>query len=230
MTNEPSGAGAGAPPPPPPPPPPQQGWQSTPQPPASPPPAGGQPGGTPQWTSNITARGTISGPGGVALADVPERIIAYIIDAIILGIIGFIVGTLTLSIFGENFGGIFGNFRVHNIVSALATAVIMLAVSAAYFIGMWTRMGGATVGMKVMKLSVRDATSGGPVTQSQAISRWMLVGAPFALSFVYVWGLIGWIVWLAALGFQIYLLVTTAQSPTRQGFHDVQAKTVVAKG
>ena len=185
----------------------------------------------PSWTSNLTARGTTAGPAGVALADVPDRVIAYIIDAIILGIVGFIVGTLTLSVLGDNFGGIFGiTVRIHNIVSALATAVIMLAVSAGYFIGMWTRMGGATVGMRVMKLSVRDAASGGPISQSQAITRWLLVAAPFAVSFVYVWGIIGWLVWLAALGFQIYLLVTTAQSPTRQGFHDVQAKTVVAKG
>lgn len=226
MTNDPAGAGA-----PPPPPPPQQGWQSTPQPPAAPPPAGGQPAGAPQWTSNLTARGTISGPAGVALADVPERVIAYIIDAIILGIVGFIVSTLTLSVLGDNFGGIFGiNVRVHNIVSSLATAVIMLAVSAGYFIGMWTRMGGATVGMKVMKLSVRDATSGGPISQSQAMNRWLLVAAPFAVSFVYVWGIIGWLVWLAALVYQIYLLVSTAQSPTRQGFHDVRANTVVSKG
>ena len=220
MTNDPSTGGST------PPPPPQQGWQSTPQPPASPPPAGGQAAGMPSWTNNLTARGTKAGPAGVALADVPDRVIAYIIDAIILGIVGFIVGTLTLSVLGDNFLG----FRFHNIVSSLATAVIMLVVSAGYFIGMWTRMGGATVGMKVMKLSVRDASSGGPISQSQAINRWLLVAAPFAVSFVYVWGIIGWLVWLAALGFQIYLLVTTAQSPTRQGFHDVRANTVVAKG
>ena len=62
----------------------------------------------PSWSSNITARGTIAGPAGVALADIPERVIAFIIDAIILGIIGFIVSTLTLSVLGDNFGGIFG--------------------------------------------------------------------------------------------------------------------------
>ena len=57
-------------------------------------------------------------------------------------------------------------------------------------------MGGATVGQKVMKLSVRDATTGGPITQQQAINRWLFVGAPFAISFLYAWGIIGWIVWL----------------------------------
>jgi uncharacterized RDD family membrane protein YckC len=196
------------------------------QPPAPPP-----GGGMPSWTNNLTSRGTQSGPAGVALADIPDRVIAFVIDAIILGIVGFIVGTITLSVLGDNYLGVFGlNYRTHNLVSSLATAVIMLAVSGAYFIGMWSRMGGATVGMKVMKLSVRDASSGAPINQSQAINRWLFVGAPFAISFIYVWGLIGWLVSLAVLAYEIYLLVTTAQSPTRQGFHDVQAKTVVAKG
>lgn len=213
-----------------PPPPPQQGWQSTPQPPGPPPPTGGQPAGSSQWTQNLTARGTMVGPAGVALADIPERIIAFVIDAIILGIIGFIVGTLTTSVLGDNFGGIFGNFRYPNLVSSLAAVVIMLVVSAAYFVGMWSRMGGATVGMKVMKLTVRDATTGQPIGQSQAITRWLVVGAPFAISFLYGWGVIGWIVAIAILAYEIYLLVTTAQSPTRQGFHDKYAKTVVAKG
>ena len=192
-------------------------------------PAGGG-GQMPSWTNNVTARGTVSGPAGVALADIPDRIIAFVIDAIILGVIGFIVSTLTLGVLGDNYG-VFGiAYRGHNLVSSLATAAIMLVVSGAYFIGMWSRMGGATVGQKVMKLSVRDATSGAPINQSQAITRWMYVGAPFALSFLYVWGLIGWLVSLAVLGYEIYLIMTTAQSATRQGFHDVQAKTVVAKG
>jgi uncharacterized RDD family membrane protein YckC len=189
-------------------------------------------GGMPSWSNNLTARGTMAGPAGVALADIPDRVIAYVIDAIILGIVGFIVSTITLSVLGDNLtGGVFGiNIRVHNIVSSLATAVVMLAVSAAYFIYMWSRMGGATVGMKVMKLSVRDASSGAVINQSQAITRWLFLAAPFAVSFIYVWGLIGWLVSLVVLVYEIYLLVSTAQSSTRQGFHDMQAKTVVAKG
>lgn len=180
----------------------------------------------PSWSSNLTARGTLSGPAGVALADIPERVIAFVIDAIILGIIGYIVGILTTSVLGDNF--VF--FKVANLVSSVVAVVIMLVVSGVYFIGQWSRMGGATVGMKVMKLSVRDATSGQPIGQQQAINRWLVVGAPFAISFLYVWGVIGWIVGLAVLAYEIYLLVTTAQSPTRQGFHDQYAKTVVAKG
>ena len=210
-------------------PPPQQSWQSTPQPPAPPPPAGGQPGGAPSWTSNLTAQGTIPGPGGVALADTPNRVIAAVIDFIILGIVGFIVTTLTTSMLGDNLGGFFGNFRVPSLLSSIAAALIMLVVSGAYFIGMWTRMGGATVGMRVLKLTVRDASSGGPITQQQAINRWLLFGAPWALTWFYGWGF-GIIISLLALAWYVYLLVSIAQSPTRQGAHDKQGNTIVAKG
>ena len=222
------------PPPPPPPPAGSPGWQSTPQPPG-PPPMGGQPGsGMPSWTNNITARGTKTGPAGVALADIPDRIIAFVIDAIIVGIVGFIVGFIMTQILGDNSVTIFGVVvptasRQPSLISSLATVVLMLAASAAYFIYMWTRMGGATVGMRVMKLAVRDSTNGGPISQQQAINRWFLVGAPFALYFLYAWGFIGWIVGLAVLVYEIYLIVTTAQSATRQGLHDTYAKTVVAK-
>ena len=205
---------------------PPQGWQSSPQPPAPPP-----GGGMPSWTNNLMARGTMSGPAGVALADIPDRAIAYIIDSIIIGIVGYIITIITTSVLGDNYLGIFGlNYRSPSLVSSIVAVVLLLIVSGAYFIGMWSRMGGATVGMKVMKISVRDASSGAMVGQGAAINRWLLVGAPFALWPLYQWSIIGWLVWLAVLAFEIYLLVTVAQSSTRQGFHDTYAKTVVAKG
>lgn len=189
---------------------------------------GGQPGGAPSWTSNLTAQGTIPGPGGVALADTPNRFIAAFIDFIILGVIGFIVSAVTTSVLGDNIlGGIFGNFRVPSVLSSIVAVVIMLAVSGAYFIGTWTRMQGATVGMRLLKLQVRDATTGGPITQQQAINRWLFFGAPLAISWFQVF--LGLILSIVVLVYYIYLLITIAQSPTRQGLHDQQGKTVVAK-
>jgi uncharacterized RDD family membrane protein YckC len=215
-------------------PPPQQDWQSRPQPPAPAPSGGGQPmgSGMPSWTSNITARGTVSGPAGVAVADLPDRIIAAVIDFIILGVIGFIAGAIIHPILGEDiFGGIFGvaTVRVPSLVSSLVVALIMAGVSAGYFIYMWLRMGGATIGMRVMKLSVRDATSGGPISQNQAIRRWAFLAGPWALSWFYSWG-IGFLISILVLVYYVYLLVSAAQSSTRQGLHDKQANTVVAKG
>jgi uncharacterized RDD family membrane protein YckC len=225
---------AATPPPPPPaaPPPPQQSWQSQPQQPGPPPPSAGQPAasGMPSWTSNITAQGTIAGPGGVALADLPNRIIAAVIDFIILGVVGVIVGAIIHPILGERigFGGVFVGVVVPSLVSSLVVALVMAALSAAYFIYMWLKMDGATLGMRVLKLQVRDAASGGQITQDQAVRRWAFLAGPWALSFFYSWG-IGFLISLAVLAYYIYVLVTAAQSPTRQALHDQQARTVVAK-
>lgn len=192
---------------------------------------GGQPpSGMPSWTNNLTKRGTMAGPGGVALADFTDRAIAAFIDFLILGIVGAIVASVTTGILGEELlGGIFGvSVKVPSLMSSLATVVVMLIVSAAYFVGMWTRMGG-TVGNKVMKISIRDASSGQPVSQGAAINRWLLLGAPAVLSSIYGWG-IGVILGLLVFVYYLYLIYTTASSATRQGLHDTYAKTVVAKG
>src|SRR3954452_8870227 len=118
-------------PPPPaaPPPPPQQNWQSTPQQPGPPPMGGGQPNsGMPSWTSNLTARGTMAGPGGVALADAPSRFFALVIDFIILGIIGAILNAVTTAIFGDTlFGGIFGSIKTQSLIGAIITVALLLA-------------------------------------------------------------------------------------------------------
>ncbi|MDL2335777.1 MAG: RDD family protein [Chloroflexota bacterium] len=192
---------------------------------------GGQPpSGMPSWTNNLTKRGTQAGPGGVALADFTDRAIAAFIDFLILGIVGAIVASITTGILGQELlGGIFGvSVKAPSLMSSLATVVVMLIVSAAYFVGMWTRMGG-TVGNKVMKISIRDAASGQPVSQSAAINRWLLLGAPAVLSSIYGWG-IGLILGLVVFVYYLYLIYTTASSATRQGLHDTYAKTVVAKG
>ena len=229
--NDPNAPGGQQPPAPqtPPPPPSGQGWQSTPQPPG-PPPMGGQPSGMPSWTNNLTARGTIAGPGGIALADATSRFIATFIDFLILGVIGYIINTISTSVLGDNFLGIFGlgTYKVPSLLSSLVTVVIMLVISGGYFIYQWSRMNGMTVGDRVMKLSVRDASTGGAMTQQQAINRWLLLGAPLAIDYFYGWG-VGIIVALVVFIYYLYLIYTIAQSPTRQGLHDTYAKTVVAK-
>lgn len=184
----------------------------------------------PSWTSNITASGTIAGPGGVALADIPNRIIAVVIDFIIIGIVGFIVGAIIHPILGERitFGGLIPDVVVPSLISSVVVALLMAAVSAGYFIYQWLKMDGATIGMRVLKLQVRDAGSGGPISQDQAIKRWAFLAGPAALSWFYSWGF-GAIISLLVLVYYIYLLITTAQSPTRQGLHDAQANSVVAK-
>jgi uncharacterized RDD family membrane protein YckC len=186
--------------------------------------------GMPSWTNNITARGTMMGPAGLALADIPDRIIALIIDDIILSVIGFVLAAILGGVFTETrtelVFGIPVPVREPSIIGLLLVFVIILVINAGYFIYQWSRMGGQTVGMKVMKVAVRDAATGGQITQNQAITRWLWLAWPQIAYFVPFLGLIAALV---ALVYYIYLLVTTAQDPMRQGLHDKQAKTVVAK-
>jgi uncharacterized RDD family membrane protein YckC len=183
----------------------------------------------PSWTNNLTDRSTPAGPGGIALADAPNRIIALVIDFVILGIIGFIVNTISTAILGDQL--VFFNVasgKYPSLISSLVAVLAMLVVVGGYFVFLWSRMDGATVGMRVLKLSVRDAATGGPITQSQAITRFIFLGAPYALEFFYGWG-IGFLISVLVLVYYIYLLYTVANDPLRQGLHDKQAKTVVAK-
>ena len=117
----------------PPAPPPRRGWAAPPPPPVQ------------------------TGPAGFVYADVPNRAIAYIIDAIIVGIVAgdhrrrssrasasrpgsFAPGTL--------------NFEV-NFVGLIVSAIVGAAISAAYFVYTWTSMRG-TLGMKVLGHADRE--------------------------------------------------------------------------
>ena len=159
-----------------------------------------------------------AGPAGFVYADVPNRAVAYIIDAILVGIVSGIVYSIIWGITGANIVGL--------IVSAIAGA----AISAAYFIYTWTSMR-ATVGMKVLSMQVGNAGDGKTLTTDQAIRRWLVIAAPSLLAQVFLsfFTPIGYLLSLASLGWFIYLVYTTAKSPTKQGYHDVFANTMVVK-
>ena len=167
-----------------------------------------------------------AGPApGVVYADTITRVIAYIIDAIIFFVVlVFIVGLIIVGIFTSGGGAA--------IIGTIILAVLGLAGSAVYFIYTWTRMR-ASIGQRVLGLETVNAADGATLTQEQAIRRWAFLFGPTALGSVlgYAPGLggIGSLVGLLAFIYQIYLLYTVSQSPKRQGYHDVQAGTVVVK-
>jgi uncharacterized RDD family membrane protein YckC len=192
-------------------------------PPAAPPPASNA------WTA-MSAPVT-AGPAGYVYADVPNRTIAYIIDAIILGIIGIVIaiilGSIGLASVNLNINS--PNFGEYNILAGLIAAVVSTIINGAYFVYTWTAMRGSP-GQKVLGMQVGNAADGATLTMEQAIKRWIALGAPFGLAQALnpLPGL-GLIIGLAALAWFIALLVTTAQSPTKQGLHDQYASTVVVK-
>jgi uncharacterized RDD family membrane protein YckC len=199
---------------------------SSPQP---PPPAAPPPGGN--WSPSPAAQ---VGPAGLVYADVPNRVMAFIIDAIILFVINFIVfailGAIGLNPWTPNPNATgLGDLLSYNPVVGLIQALVGLAVSAGYFIYTWTSMRG-TPGQKMLGMQVGNAADGATLTMEQGLRRWIALFAPSVIAqALFPWPLLGTIIGLAAFIWVIALIVTTAQSPTKQGLHDTFAKTIVVK-
>jgi uncharacterized RDD family membrane protein YckC len=189
-------------------------WQTPP--PAAP--GGFQPGSF--QPGNFQQAAVEAGPApGVVYADIVTRVIALIIDSVILFVPYFVIA-IPLAFMGS--------------IGSFVAAVLYLVGSGAYFVYTWTKMR-ASYGQKFMKLETVSAADGSTLTQERAIRRWAFMFGPTALVLVMsnlpilALALLGGLMSLVALGYDIYLLYTTSQSPKRQGFHDVQAGTVVVK-
>jgi uncharacterized RDD family membrane protein YckC len=157
------------------------------------------------------------------------RLVAYIIDGIILGAIsGALSGLLGLGwlrMAGLDLFGGDGHWLGLGGIGALGIGflgwiAITTTVSGLYFVGLWTQ-NGATVGQALLSLEVRNAADGARIAQDQAIRRWAYLVVP-VLSALPALGLF-------VLIYQLYLLVTTSNDPAKQGFHDKQVGTVVVR-
>jgi uncharacterized RDD family membrane protein YckC len=167
-----------------------------------------------------------AGPAGFVYADVPNRAIAYIIDAFIVGVVTSIITGIIGS--GVTVNLVSGEFSI-NVVALLIAGIISAAINAGYFIYTWTAMRG-TLGMRVLGMQIGNAGDGKTLTGMQATRRWLIVAAPgFAAQVVWVVPIIGWLIVLLAIGWFFYLLWTTYSSPTKQGYHDKFANTMVVK-
>jgi uncharacterized RDD family membrane protein YckC len=191
-------------------------------------PAPAEPAPTTQWAPPPPP--VQAGPAGFVYADVPNRAIAYIIDSIIVGIIAGIVGVL-LAGFGLTPVSIEPGTLVVtvNYLAVIVSAIVGLVIGFAYFIYMWTAQRG-TVGMKVLGMQVGNAGDGRTMTTNQAVRRAIAISGPSVLSqALYPIPAIGPLLVLFAFLWFCYLLYSTWKSPTKQGFHDVFANTMVVK-
>ncbi len=186
-----------------------------------------------RW-AEATAPKPVPGRAGLFYADVPNRSIAYIIDAILLAILGFIVAavfsSIGLSVYHATLQDLAnGSFGSVNYLAAIINAAATTAISGAYFIYTWMNMRGSP-GQRVLGMQVGNAADGASLTMDQSIKRWIALGAPIGIiSALNTIPTLGVLIALAGLIWFIALLVTTAQSPTKQGLHDQYAGTVVVK-
>ncbi len=182
----------------------------------------------PAWMTGLTSTAPVAGPAGLFYADLPNRIIAYVIDMILLAIVGFVIAAITGSFMPVVQFDLVNGFH-YNYLAAIVNAVIGAAVSAGYFIYTWTNMRG-TVGMKVLGMQIGNEKDGSTLSMDQAIRRWLAVGGWITIvSALNPLPLFGILIGLVSLGYVIYLLYTTAQSPTKQGFHDKFVGSMVVK-
>lgn len=170
----------------------------------------------------------VPGAAGFVYADVPNRVFALIIDAVILGVAYFIVGIILAAI-GLSTGGLVAGSVVFNPVATLVFAVVLSLINAAYFVWSWTTMR-ATFGMRALGMQVGNAFDGKTLTRDQAVRRAVALWGPTTVA-QFLGGMsgIGSILSLLAFLWVLYLLYSTAKSPTKQGFHDTFANTVVVK-
>jgi uncharacterized RDD family membrane protein YckC len=166
---------------------------------------------------------------GLVYADVPNRVIAYIIDAVLVAIVIVIIGAILAAV-GLATSSLTAAAVVQiDYVATIILGLIGLAISGAYFIYMWTTAR-ATIGMKALGLQIGNAGDGATITMEQGVRRYLALATPSILVQVFSpVPAIGSLLSLVALGWLIYLLYTTAKSPTKQGFHDVFANTQIVK-
>ncbi|HVD48310.1 MAG TPA: RDD family protein [Candidatus Limnocylindria bacterium] len=100
------------------------------------------------------------------------RAVAYIIDAIILGIIGGILSA-PLAV----------DYNDLNSASVRASNGIDLVLSLVYFALLWTYMG-ASLGQRIFGLRVADANTGQPISLGKAALRWLGLVLSFAVCLI----------------------------------------------
>jgi uncharacterized RDD family membrane protein YckC len=173
------------------------------------------------------------GDPGWYYADVPNRLMGYVIDAVILAILSFVGAVIISVVFGPV---VTFNLSAEPHVSvnsglAFANAGLGTAISALYFVVTWRRLGGSP-GQRLLRMRVWAAPSGGSITLRQGIVRWLFVGLPVGVEAMLSVALSGQAETLLLSGLAtwcIVLLVSTARDPMKRGFHDRIAGTVVIK-
>jgi uncharacterized RDD family membrane protein YckC len=179
----------------------------------------------------VTTTGMAAGvPAGFACADAPNRLIAYLLDAIVVSGAAFLAAAAVSALAGPavRFAAT-GEVRVNGAVLAL-DALVATAVNAGYFIASWTTLAGSPA-QRLLRLTVVGVDDGRPLTVSRAATRWLGLGAPFVVATALGLAVppLAGVLLLAALAWYAVLLAGVTGDPPKQGLHDRLAGTVVLK-
>jgi uncharacterized RDD family membrane protein YckC len=156
---------------------------------------------------------------GIVFASTPRRLVAYIIDSVVVAIAAYLIAIAILAAFGPA--------DAASTEGGLVVAIVFTALSFVYFVWTWTSGARATPGMRLLKLQVGNAFDGRTLTLDQAARRWIALGEP--LSLVGAIPALAGVTTLAGLLLYLVLLLTTIASPTKQGLHDRFARSAVVE-
>lgn len=167
-----------------------------------------------------------------AYADAPNRMVAYALDAILLTVLVLAVSIVISIAFGPvvEFDSDGSTPIELNRGLALLDVLAATAFSLAYFVCSWRWLLG-TPGQRALRMRL-TSEDGTPLTLARSIVRWLSLGLPLGLAGILVVVLPGFgdlIADLAVLACYAVLLATIARSPTKQGWHDRLASSIVVK-
>ncbi len=157
---------------------------------------------------------------GFVIAGIGSRLVAWLLDGLIVGAIGVVIGTLLIVVSGLTTAG-------DAVLVSTGLSVVILAIDFVYLVGFWTGPRRATPGMRLLALEIVDATSGAALSVRAAVIRWLAFGVP--LSLLAALPVIGEISSWVLVGWSVFLLMTTAMSPMNQGMHDRWAGSAVMR-
>ena len=181
--------------------------------------------------------GAAPGREGYVIAGIGARLVAYFLDGLIVAIIPTI-----LTLFVVDYGGMIRqaiesgaatgarlptDFVMEVTPEFILVSLIALAIQFIYLVGFWTSGGKATPGMRALRMQVVDATTGGTLSLSAAIKRFIALGAPLGL-LVLVPALQS-AAGVAQFALSLFLFFTTITNDRRQGLHDKWANSLVIR-
>jgi uncharacterized RDD family membrane protein YckC len=164
----------------------------------------------------------VSGPvdsQGRPLAEWWQRLVAIILDSVILAIVTGLIRAGVVGTGRNNGNSVFStSLDSRHIIAGLITVVIDLA----YFAILNGSVKGQTVGMMALGITVRDTNTGGQIDPPRAGFRIIVLYPGILVAWIPVLGLIG-DVWTIVVG------LSPLWDKKREGWHDKVAKTTVIK-
>ncbi len=161
------------------------------------------------------------------------RLVAYVLDALLVALATYVVLLLLHTFIGPTvrITDVDGVPRLSvDRVRFIVDTLVATGMSAAYFVGSWLTWG-RTPAQRVIRARVERAADGGRLWPIAAVTRWLLLGAPFGL----ISALLlpgpgsGAILGVVIALYYAVLFITTARDARKRGLHDRVAGSIVRR-